>query len=435
MERSDAAPVDPPVADLARADRLAMEVLLDPATRAQPYDHYRQLRETAPVHRASFGPLWFCTRYADCHQVLRDPAMVQAATALPGDPGPDEEAPGGGAGLFGTRRSRQEDPVVSRSLLRLNPPDHTRLRGLVSRGFTPRRIERLRPAVGARTDELLDAMADAGEVDVLDALGFPLPAWVIGELVGVPASDRDRFRGLVRTAATALEPGTSDDELAAAIEANAEMQDYFRGLLATRRADRADDLASALIAVQEDHAGEGDRLTDEEVIATLILIFAAGFETTTNLIGNGLLTLLRHPTETDRLRADPSLTEVAVEELLRVESPVQMDARRASRDVDLAGHVVPAGEWVITFLGAANRDPDHFDDPEHFRLVPRPTSVLSFASGVHYCLGASLARLEGQEVFRRLLDRFGTIELTEEPAWRATFVLRGLQSLPVRLAA
>jgi cytochrome P450 len=422
--------------DPVDADRLVLELLLDPAVRAEPYEHYRRLREGAPVHRAGFAPVWCCTRYDDCREALRDPHMVQPGTELPGDPDPDDpsEDDPGAVAVFGPRR-RIDDPIASRSLLRLNPPDHTRLRGLVSRGFTPRRVEALRPAVEALTDRLLDDLEEAGEVDLLDALGFPLPVQVIGELVGVPAADRDRFRSLVRAAANALEPGITDEEWVAAGEASSEMQAYFTELIAERRRTPRDDLASALVAVQRESTVEGGEaaLTDEEMIATLILIFAAGFETTTNLIGNGVHTLLHHPDELARLRGDPSLDAAAVEEILRYQSPVQMDGRRAATDTVVGGRPVAAGEWVLTFLGAANRDPARFEDPERFHIRERPTPVLSFATGIHYCLGASLARLEGQVVFRRLLDRFGTIELTAEPTWRNTFILRGLDGLPVRV--
>lgn len=430
-----------PMTDTAETelDTLAVEVLLDPEARANPYSHYQVLRERSPVHPASFGPMWFCTRYDDCHQVLRDPNTVQPPTVLPGDEDAEEDPDSAGFQLFGRTQRRNEDPIVSKSLLRLNPPDHTRLRGLVSRGFTPRRVEGLRPALEAMTDDLLDDLESARDVDVLDALGFPLPVRVIGELVGVPAEDRDRFRGLVRAAATSLEPGITDEQLAAAVEANQEMQTYFADLIDRRRAEAADDLTSALVDVQRSQREGQDEtdavLTDEEMIATLILIFAAGFETTTNLIGNGLLSLLENPGEMQRLRDDPALTDAAVEEILRYQSPVQMDGRRTVADLDLNGVTIPAGEWVLTFLGAANRDPERFEDPERFRIVDRKTPPLSFATGIHYCLGASLARLEGRVVFRRLLDRFSEIELLEAPRWRNTFILRGLESLPVRVSS
>ncbi len=415
----------------AEADQLVMELLLDPATRAEPYVHYRRLRQLDPLHHAGFAPLWFCTRYDDCREALRDPRMVQPGTRFPDDPPPGSDE--GGNQFFGARRSDElERPP---SLLGLNPPDHTRLRGLVSRGFTPRHVEALRPALETITDELLAGLPVGTEVDLLDVLGFPLPVRVIGELVGVPAVDRDRFRGLVRAAATSLEPGITDEQWDAAVEADGEMVVYFRDLIDRRRADPQDDLASALVEVQRESVAEAGvaALTDDEIISTLILIFAAGFETTTNLIGNGVLTLLEHPDELARLRRDPSLDVAAVEEILRYQSPVQMDARRAAEDTVVGGREVAAGEWVMTFLGAANRDPDVFDDPERFHITPRPMPVLSFATGIHYCLGASLARLEGRVVFRHLLDRFASIELVDTPTWRNTFVLRGLDALPVRL--
>ncbi|MCU0267979.1 MAG: cytochrome P450 [Acidimicrobiales bacterium] len=413
----------------ASADEAVVHLLLSPDGRADPYPTYRWLLEHAPVHRSGFGPMWFLSRYEDCRSVLRDPHLVQPSTVLPGDPEPGA-AVESQTMLFGPRRTR-ESPVATRSLLRLNPPDHTRLRGLVSRGFTPRRVEALRPAIEAMTDELLDAMAASGEVDVLDVLAFPLPVKVIGELVGVPPEDRDAFRPLVRTAASGLEPGLTDEQLAEVGRAADELQAYFRDLIATRRRDPRDDLTSVLLTAHD----EADRLTEDEMVATLILVFAAGFETTTNLIGNGLVTLLRNPDELARLRADPGLTPLAVEELLRYESPVQFDARRAAEPTEVAGRVVETGEWVMTFLGAANRDPAVWDDPDTFRITARDTPVLSFGSGIHYCLGASLARLEGQVVFRRLLERFAHLELVEEtPAWRNTFVLRGLDRLPVRVS-
>jgi cytochrome P450 len=401
-------------------DQLVVEIMLSPEGRADPYPRYKALREVAPVHKSDFGPVWFLTRYGDSRTMLRDNRFGKS------DPDPDAEP----NPLFGPSRARRSDPVASRSLLALNPPDHTRLRGLVSRGFTPKRVEQLRPAVEAMTDDILDEMAREGDVDVLDVLGFPLPVRVIGELVGVPEGDRDRFRTTVRTAAAALEPGTTEAELDAATDAAHEMQAYFRDLIAKRRADPLDDLTSALIAARD----EEDQLTEDEMVVTLLLIFAAGFETTTNLIGNGLLALLRHPDEMARVRDDPALVPAAVDEILRFESPVQVDARRALEDADIAGVPVPAGDWVVTFLGGANRDPAVFEEPERFRIGERSTPVLSFASGIHYCLGASLARLEGQCVFGKLLQRFEHIEwLDDEPAWRNTLILRGLTQLPVRV--
>lgn len=425
MTTNDPAGVD----TTALADQLVLEIMMSPEGRADPHTRYRALRDLAPLHRSALGPLWVCTRYEDCRTVLRDNRFGKWIPD-PDAPEADIESP-----LFTTRRRPQAGEDEAHTLLMMNPPDHTRLRGLVSRGFTPKRVEALRPAVEAMTDEILDRMAVAGSLEVLDVLGFPLPVRVIGELVGVPEADRDRFRPLVRAAATALEPGTSDEEADAAVEAFGELREYFAQLIALRRSDPRDDLASVLIAARDDdHEGDGARLSEQEMISTLILVFAAGFETTTNLIGNGLYALLRHPDEMTRVRDDPGLVPAAVEEILRWESPVQVDARRANEPADVAGEAIPEGDWLITLLGAANRDPAVFDDPEAFRVITRDMPALSFASGIHYCLGASLARLEGQVVFGRLLQRFDTIELTETPTWRNSLILRGLDRLHVRVA-
>lgn len=415
-------------------DRLAIELLLDPAVRSEPFGHYRTLRTHAPVLRLSTGPVWVCTRYDDCHQTLREASTVQPPTRLPGDLDPDDPA-AATTNLFARNRRGEPEDIPNRSLLRLNPPDHTRLRGLVSRGFTPRRVAELQPAVEAMTTEVLDTLADAGTGDLLDLVGFPLPVRVIGELVGVPPADRDQFRTLVRDAANSLEPGITEEEQLAAATAGEQLRDYFVDLIAARRAQPADDLTSALVGVQEAQRSAGDApdevLTDNEMIATLILIFAAGFETTTNLIGNGVWSLLENPAELARLRDEPSLTDAAVEEILRYQSPVQLDARRASAAFDLGGEHINTGDWIITLLGAANRDPARFGNPDTFHITERDTPVLSFATGVHYCLGAALARMEGRVLFRQLLDRFGHLELAEPARWRTTLTLRGLEALHV----
>jgi cytochrome P450 len=408
------------------ADQLVMRIMLTPEGRADPYPDYRELRERAPIHQSGLGPVSFLTRYEDCRAVLRDNRFGQPRR------GPDGQIEGANPFPFSGDADDFEVPDAERrTLISLNPPDHTRLRGLVSRGFTPKRIDGLRPAIEAMTAEVLAQIAVGSEVDILSTIGFPLPVKVIGELVGVPPEDRDQFRPLVREAASSLEPGVDRDQLVRSRDAMAELREYFAGLLARRRAEPEDDLATALIHARDDE----DRLTEDEVIATLILIFAAGFETTTNLIGNGLFTLLQNPEQLQRLRDDRSLLPTAVEEMLRYQSPVQADGRVALEDAEVDGVAFPAGTWAVTFLGAANRDPAVFDEPERFVIRERRTPVLSFASGIHYCLGASLARMEGQVVFDQLLDRFGTIELTSEPTWRNTLILRGLDQLPVRVAA
>lgn len=399
-------------------DGLVMETLLTPEGRADPYPRYRQLRDVAPVHRSDLGAVWFLTRWADCNAVLRDPRLGK------GDLNDDRRP------LFNPGLPPRQQTVMGNSMLFVNPPDHTRLRGLVSRGFTPRRMQDLEAHVGHMADVIVDRMAVEGDVDVMDALAFRLPVQVIGELVGVPPSDRDQFRTLVRASAAALEPGVTAEQVEDAEHAMAIMDDYFRSLIERRRADLEHDLVSALIAARD---GE-DRLSEDEMVATLILLFAAGFETTTNLIGNGLLCLLRNPDQFARLRAEPDLVGSAVEEMLRFESPVQVDARTAFEPVEIDGHRVGAGETVVTFLGAANRDPAEFVDPERFDVARDPNHPLSFAAGIHYCLGANLARLEGRIVFDRLVRRTADIEwLDDAPDWRGTLILRGVNHLHVRI--
>jgi cytochrome P450 len=323
------------------------------------------------------------------------------------------------------------------SMLTLNPPDHTRLRGLVARAFTPTTVESLRPHVVALCDDLLDTVAElAGSdhsVDVMRELAFPLPVAVIGELLGVPAADRAQFQALVRAATVILEPTSNLDDLRSARAARISMEHYFEGLIAERRRRPADDLLSELIAVSDG----SDRLTQDEVIATSILLFAAGFETTTNLIGNGLWALLCHPDQLEFLRAsvgDTGAVQRAVEELLRWDSPVQLDGRMVLRETVIQGQTIAPGDQVMTLLGSANRDPDRFSRPETLDLARDEGAPMSFGSGIHYCLGAALARLEGQVCFGRLLTRFKRVELAHPGiAHRDSITLRGLARLPVAL--
>jgi hypothetical protein len=397
-----------------------------PEVTVDPTGHYRALRERAPVHRMElpgFGVLHVLSRYADCKAVL-------AAH----DFGKGERLARGPSAFVDDEQSdalQAELERRNRPMLFLNPPDHTRIRGLVSRAFTPRRIEELRPRIDAMVAAVLDPLADGGEVDLLDVLGFPLPVAVIGALVGVPPEDHAWFRQRVRDGAASLELNADAEVLRRAAVALGEMSDYFDHLVEVRRARPEDDLLSALIAAED----EGDRLTHEELIANVILMFAAGFETTTNLIGNGLVALCAHPEELARLRADPSLLPSAVDEILRFDSPVQVDGRVALVDTTLPdGSPVAAGETAITLLGAANRDPARFADPDRFDVGRADNGALSFAWGIHHCLGAGLARAEGTAVFGALLDAFSTIEVLDQPPrWRRSLTLRGLDGLTVRL--
>ena len=299
----------------------------------------------------------------------------------------------------------------------------------MSRAFTPRRVEQMRERIADLAHGCVDDLAEAGEGDLLDLVGFPLPVAVIGAMVGVPEADWGRFRSLITRGAVGIEPTATAQDLRDGEAAMSETWSYFVDLVAERRARPQDDLLSDLIRVEE----AGDQLSEAEVIVVATLLFAAGFETTTNLIGNGMGALLRNPSEMDRLWADESLLPTAVEEMLRWDSPVQFDVRTALQDADLAGEAVPEGTQVVTLLGAANRDPSHFADPDRFDVGRDDGTPMSFASGIHFCLGANLARVEGREVFRALRDRFSAIEIAGELVQRPRTTLRGYEAVPVRV--
>ena len=407
-------------ASTVNADALLAELVATPEGKADPYSRYAALREHVPVHRSSFG---FCvlSRYDDCLALLRHPGV-----------GKDFSGAVSVLGLSPEEQAAQAKFREDRSnMLFADPPDHTRLRRLASRAFTPRSVEALRPQVVALVDELLE-QAGPGDVEVMDALAFPLPVTVIGEMLGVPAEDRPGFRPLVRAVTALLELVVTSEALAAATEASATLEEYFRGLVAERRAHPRDDLLTRLIQAEDD----GERLSEDELVSTAILLFAAGFETTTHLIGNGLLALVHNPGQLDRLRADRTLLRPAAEELLRYDSPVQITARTAYEDLVVGGERIEAGTIVLGLLGAANRDPRRFHEPDELDVGRAESPALSFGSGIHHCLGAALARLEMQVVLDRLLDRYSTMELVGgEPQHRDSLTLRGLVDLRMRFAA
>ena len=415
--------VDDPGVHRLEGERLDLdgvlgELLLTPDGRRDPYPRYATVRSAAPVHHSGLG-FWVTSTYEDCQFVLRDPRFVKGdRDTLDESALNDEEREA--VAYFRNRPA---------SMLFTNPPDHTRLRNLVSKAFTPRTVEQLRPHIVRLVDEILDGLGP-GTVDIMTGLAFPLPVTVIGELLGIPADDRLGFQARVRASTALLEVTATGAELLAARRAGEEMEAYFLALLAERRRHPGDDLLSALLAVEDG----GDTLSEGELVATAILLFAAGFETTTNLIGNGLLALLRHPAELARLRADRALLRSGIEELLRYDSPVQLDGRTAAEDLRVAGHEVAAGSVVLTLLGSANRDPGRFAEPDRLDLGRDEGPPLSFGSGIHYCLGAALARLEGQVTFDRLLDRFPVMELVDATVdYRPSLTLRGLVALPVQL--
>ena len=398
------------------SDELLRRIVTEPGVIADPYPLLRELRETAPVHRLGFADYWILTRFEDCRAVLRDQRL--------GKPGAGDLVPS-------LRGAPSRDAGGDRSMLFLNPPDHTRIRALVSRAFTPRRVEQLRASIETMTAELLDELAASGGGDLMARLAFPLPANVISELVGIPRSERDWLRPLILDLAATLEPSRGSEDAERAKVSRDKVRSYLQELIERRRAEPADDLLSGLIAAVD---GD-DRLTESEMVMSVILIYGAGFETTTNLIGNMVLTLLRNPDQLARLRSDRSLVPAAVEEVLRYEPPVQVDSRYAFEDVEIAGNLVRKGFVVMTLLGAANRDPAVIEDPDRFDVGRSEIPLLSFSSGIHYCLGASLARLEGQVVLAGLLDRFSTWTLLEEaPPWKPRLTLRGLARLPVALS-
>jgi cytochrome P450 len=386
--------------------------------RANPYPLYKKWREEAPMHHSEAG-FWTFTRYDDIVAVLRDdrfsvdPKNATAPEEFLGPPPEDQS-------MF--------KELSGRVLLFTDPPDHTRIRGLVTKAFTRRTIEQIRPHVEEIVSDLLDKVH--GEMDVIEAFAYPLPALVICELMGVPVEDRDRFKGLSGDIAPILDPFTAPETLQKAINTAGLFVMYFADLIEKRRNDPQDDLLSALVAAEEG----GEHLNMEELIGLCVLLFIAGHETTQNLIGNGLYALLRNRKQLELLRDDDSLSRNAIEELLRYDSPVQLTARSPVEDVEISGETIRKGEEVVLLLGAGNRDPAVFEDPDTLDITRGKIPVISFGGGVHFCLGAPLARLEGQIAFRRLLERFPNIELAEdEPQYRDTLTLRGLKGLKVKL--
>ena len=379
-----------------------------------PYPEYAKLRERDPVHRSRLANAWVFTRYTDVDAILRDHRNFSS------DPRKRE--------LSKRQRAALPSPD-DYTMLFLDPPDHTRLRSLVNKAFTRRAINALEPNVRALLQGLLDGVEDpASGFDLMEAVAHPLPVIVIAEMLGVPPEDRARFRVWSNQRARLLEPTISQKEREVAAEAAKALDEYFTPVIETRRAAPQEDIISALAQAEE----AGDTLTEREMLTMLRLLLVAGNETTTNLIGNGMLALLRHPDQLERLRADPSLIPAAVEELLRFDSPVQTDFRGAVRDCEVNGFPVRQGQGVITLLGAANRDPEAFEHPDRLDVGRAGGNHLSFGRGIHHCLGAPLARLEGRIVLETLLERFSSMRLlSERPAFRNSVVLRGLRSLPV----
>jgi cytochrome P450 len=380
---------------------------------ADPYPTYHRLRAEDPVHWSPLG-FWVLTRYDDVVAVLRDQrfakeAMIAAVAARFGI------APG----------------TIGLSMLDRDPPDHTRLRSLVSKAFTPRVVERLRPRIQQIVDGLLDRVEGKGTMDLIEEFAYPIPVMVICEMLGVPLEDHERFKtwslDLARGLDSIMLPVDSEVAIRSGI-ARQGLTDYFRALIRQRRASPRNDLLSALIAAEE----AGDKLSEDELLASSILLLVAGHETTVNLIGNGTLALLRHPDQLRRLRENPGLIVGAVEELLRYDGPVQRTARMPSAEATIGGRTIKPGEMVMPFIGAADRDPAQFPDPDRLDIARADNRHVAFGMGIHFCLGAPLARVEGQIAINTLVQRLPKLALaTERPEHRQSLTLRGLKALAV----
>ena len=388
--------------------------LFDPAFKQDPYPLYKRIREAAPVFRRPDSTEVILLRYEDCIGVLRDPRFSVNPANL------SEEA----AAEVSSPIYQGDLPIM----LFIDPPDHTRLRSLVSQAFTPRTIERRRARVRELVDELLEPVLERGRMDVLRDVAYPLPVTVICEMMGVPVADRDQFREWSSAASRLLDGDLDEEQTMRGLNGAMQIIMYFTALVEERRHEPRDDLLSALVAAEE----AGDRLSHEELMATATLLFIAGHETTMNLIGNGTLALLRNPDQLRRLEADPSLVPSAVEEFLRYDGPVHVTTRIAKEPLEIGGVALAKGESATPLLAAANRDPARFDRPDELDIGRQDNRHLAFSHGAHFCLGAALARLEGQEAFTAIIERLGDLELvTEEPRYREHFVLRGLEELEV----
>jgi cytochrome P450 len=402
-------------------DHSPLNTLRRPEVIVNPYPFYAQLRREAPIMQEASGA-WIVSRYRDALEILTNPDASSQR-------------------LKRTRRFRADGdhPAIqefyeslSLQILFLDPPHHTRLRALASKAFTPAMVQRMRGAIQQTVNSLLDAAAQSGRLDVIRELAVPLPMRVICDMLDIPEADRPSLKRWSADYAEFLgnAPLLPHEAMLRIAESAAEYMEYFRGLSARRRAKPGDDLLSALLLAENDE----EALTRDAVCATAVLLITAGHETTTNLIGNGLLGLLRQPDAIGLLQRNPELWPGAVEELLRFDSPVQLIARRAGVDMQLDQHTIAADDVVFLFTGGANRDPERFVDPDRIDVTRTKNRHLSFGQGPHYCIGAALARLEAQVALSTLLARFGGLRLLDStPEWLPNPALRGLARLPITL--
>lgn len=390
------------------------------AFKADPFPFYARLRADAPVFPVrlpSKQRAWLVTRYADVLSVLKDERFAKdRRNAL----SPEQ-----------LKRLPWIPPMfkaLDRNMLDLDAPDHTRLRALVHKAFTPRLIEQMRDQIQTLTDELLAAVAPQGGMDLIADFALPLPLTIIGRILGVPAADNAKFHHWAKILVSA---GTNRN-LVVIVPTIMRFMGYMRGIIKARQAQPQDDLITALVQAQEG----SDQLTDDEILAMIVLLLIAGHETTVNLIGSGTLALLQHPDQLAKLHQEPALIKPALEELVRFVCPVETATERYTRaDITIAGTTIPRGELVLAVIGSANRDPAYFDQPDSLDITRTDNKHLAFGQGAHYCLGAALSRLEGQIAFSTLVQRLPNLRLSVAPdqlRWRGAFVLRGLEALPVR---
>lgn len=397
---------------------------MSPAFQSNPYPYYDLLRNSAPVLYWPGWNSWFLTRYEDCAALLRENRLGHEIRNYI-----SREDLGWGSWDDVPPKHQRRMELQRHWMLFSDPPRHTRLRGLVHKAFTPRRVEQLRERTTDIMQRLLDDAAAKGSIDVIEDIAFPLPVTVIAEMLGVPVADQARFREWSRGVATMLEVTTDPAVFERGTDDYLALDAYFRELVKEHRANPQDDLLSGLIAAEE----AGDALSEDEIVSTCILLLVAGHETTVNLIGNGINALLEYPDQFAALTADPTQAKTAVEELLRYDSPVQMTSRWIFEDFTYAGVQFKKGQQVSMMLGAANRDPARFANPDTLDITRTANKHLAFGNGIHFCLGAPLARLEGQIAFEQIARRFPQMQRNGEAVHRGTWVLRGFQSLPVKV--
>jgi len=392
-----------------------------PGMLANPYPLYRALRERSPISWSPLMEVWIFTRYDDVVAVLNDSRFSA-----------DRRQARNRFSEMVTKQEQEFGPFArTQTMLSSDPPNHTRLRRLVSKAFTPRAVENLRPRIQQIVDQLLDEVRGRRELELVSQLAGPLPVIVIAEMLGVPPEDRARFKqwsdAVVATLGGPFAPPNVMEEARRSIE---ELAAYFSHFIADRRRQPRDDLISGLVAAEE----QGQVLSEDEIIAMTILLLVAGNETTTHLISNGTLALLRNPDQLQVLRDDPSLMPSAVEELLRYTGPVHGTGRVAKEELEVGGQVVKERQVAFVLLGAANRDPGKFPEPDRLDVRRHPSDHVAFGDGIHFCLGAPLARAEAQIAIGTVLRRFPKIELqVEEPEWGGTFIIRGVKQLPLRV--